>query len=163
MKISDVTSKIIKSAEEITQKAKETYKESIKPKVNDVIEDAVEYATENYPKAKEKVQQVYTKVKNGAQETLYDINEAFKQFAMKKPKAVELKEKVVHCQEEYGKQKVKLALLKVTQPEDRDSIRLANKKLKYWDRELQKAYKEYNDFMDLQNAAQKSFDNVNNK
>ena len=69
----------------------------------------------------------------------------------------------MHFQEEYGKQKVKLALLKVTQPEDRDSIRLANKKLKYWDRELQKAHEEYTDFMERQNAAQKSFDNVNNK
>lgn len=161
MEIPNITSKIVKNTKNAIKKAKETYQESIKPKISELIDNTIEYANENYPKAKEKVAQVYTKVKNEAQETLYDINEAFKQYTLKKPKAIKLKEDVYRLQGEFAREKAKLSLLKTAYPQEREKIRAVNKNLKRIERELQKAEKEYNEFLDIQKAAQNAFDEAN--
>jgi len=162
MKIPKNTSELIKEAKNIAQKTKKTYNETIAPKIKETINDAVEYANENYPKAKENIKQIYTKVKKETIDSFYNINETFKQFAIKKPKAIKLKENILYLQKEYSKQKVKLAMLKITEPQEKEKIRLANQTLKRLERQLTKAEKDFNEFIQAQNNAQETFEKLNN-
>ena len=160
MKISEITKRIIKNAKEITKTAKEKYQENIEPKVNELIDDAIEYVTENYPKAKDEIKEIYAKTKSKTERVIQDVN-TFRQFALSKPPTNELKKEAIKAKSKYIRQSIKVEYLQKQESQNslkiQSEINLRNK-LK---QEFELAEKKYQEFIEKQKAVQKEFERLN--
>ena len=161
MKIDDLGLKLLNEAKKVVKKARTEYNENIAPKVNEFIDDTIEYAKENYPKAKQKVKSVYSRLKEDTNETIGVYQDSFKQYMMKKPKAFELQEQLSVAKRKYNQQAIVIYDLKVSYPSNHPKVKEAVDTLHKLKNDVDIAQDALNKFLEKESSAQQMFKNLN--